>query len=247
MNENFERFIDNKEIKMTSKDLCEIINEWRAEEGNRKELKHKSLMTSINKELETLKSLNLKGGQNILPAKIIETTYKDLQGKDRPCYLLDRDMIILMASKESTYVRIKLIEYIKTLETFIEESGLSEDFLYYRRTGKIIRRTLTDTIQRVYGDLKEFKYIYAQYTNLVYDILFDMSAKEIRVAKGLKKSDKVRDNFTSDELDEILALENKIKSLIEVYEMEGTEINKIFDRVSKTIRKVYHKEIIDII
>ena len=60
----------------------------------------------------------------------------------------------------------------------------------------------------------------------------------------LKKSDKLRDNFTQEELDEILKLENKMKSIIEVSEMEGIILDRIFDRVESTIRRVYHKEII---
>lgn len=232
----FERFINNKEVEMKSNDVLEMINKWREEEGKSTK-KHLTFMRDIRNELEELELLGLRGGY-----KFVSAEYKDKQGKIRPCYLMNKQDILQMGAKESTYVRAKLIEYINILETYIEESGQSEEFKYYRKTGKIIRRGLTDTIKEVYNNPDGI--IYARYTNLVYNILFDKSAKEIKEDKGLKKSDKLRDNFTQEELDEILKLENKMKSIIEVSEMEGVMLDRIFDRVESIIRKVYHKEII---
>ena len=51
----------------------------------------------------------------------------------------------------------------------------------------------------------------------------------------------LRDNFTSDELDEILEVENKLKSLIETYNMEEVRLDMIFDRAKITILRVYHR------
>ena len=47
------------DMKINSIELCSKINEYRIEENN-KELKHKNLMVSIRKEIETLKSLGLR-------------------------------------------------------------------------------------------------------------------------------------------------------------------------------------------
>ena len=230
---DFEQFINNKEIEMTSKDLNELLNEWRLEE-EKKPKAHKEFMRDIRKEMKSLESLGFKVGGNFPPSK-----YIDGQGKERDCYLLNRNSILRMASKESTYIRAKMIEYINTLETYIEESGQSEEFKYYRKTGKVIRRNLTDTIQKVYGNSDKF--IYAKYTNLVYNVVFNKSANELKLEKGLKKSQKLRDNFTSDELDEILEVENKLKSLIETYNMEEVRLDMIFDRAKITILRVYHR------
>lgn len=230
---NFEDFIKDKHIEMKSNELNDLLNGWRAEEGKGK-VRHNNFKSKIETELKTLQSLNHKGVLNFK-----QSSYLDSQGKSQPCYLLNRDAILLIASKESTYVRAKLIDYIHTLESYIEESGQSEEFKYYRKTGKIIRRGLTDEIQRVYGDSDKF--IYAKYTNLVYSIVFNKSASEIRLEKGLKKNQALRDNFTSEELDEILEVENKLKSLIDTYEMEGVMLELIFDRAKATISRVYHR------
>jgi hypothetical protein len=230
---NFEDFIIDKNIEMKSNELNELLNTWRTEEG-KKSKEHKEFMRDIRKEMKLLESLGFEVGGKFPP-----TTYIDKQGKERGCYLLNKEGILQMSTKESAYVRAKVIDYIRTLETYIEESGQSEEFKYYRRTGKIIRRGLTDAIKKVYGNTDKF--IYAKYTNLVYTIVFDKSASEIRLGKGLKKNQALRDNFTSEELDEILEVENKLKSLIEVYEMEGVCLDLIYERAKNTILRVYHK------
>lgn len=235
---DFEQFINNKEIEIKSNELNDLLNGWRKEEG-KSEVRHNNFKAKIEKEIKTLKSLNCNTNQEkegLLNFK--QSTYINSQNKKQPCYILNRDAILLIATKESTYVRMKLIEYIHILETYIEESGQSEEFKYYRQTGKIIRRGLTDTIQKVYGNSDKF--IYAKYTNLVYNVVFNKTANELKLEKGLKKSQKLRDNFTSDELDEILEVENKLKSLIETYEMEDVRLDMIFDRAKSTILRVYH-------
>ena len=103
---------DKGTIKST--ELVEIINSFRELEG-KPELLHKSFMAKIEKELETLKTLGLRGGQNILPAK-----YLDKQGKERPCYELDKNGMFMILNSESTLVRFKTVEYINKLEKQVQ-------------------------------------------------------------------------------------------------------------------------------
>ena len=115
--------LDSKELRITSVELVDIINQFREEEFNilkekglnkkdkYAELKHKNFIAKINKELETLKTLDLGGGQNILP-----TTYIDSQDKEQPCYTLNRDGMLQMLNSESAIVRAKTIDYINKLE-----------------------------------------------------------------------------------------------------------------------------------
>ena len=102
----------NSEIKMTSKEVVDLINEFRAEEGNRKELQHKDFMKSIRKELESLANAGVEVNErNISPVE-----YIDNKGKKRPCYQMDRSWILKMCSKESALVRYKTQQYIEALE-----------------------------------------------------------------------------------------------------------------------------------
>ena len=106
----------NKEIRITSVELVEVINEFRNLESDTTgkkytKLLHKTFMEKIRKELEILESLGLDNGKNILPVE-----YTDKKGENRPCYSLNRDGMLEMLNSESALVRYKTIEYINKLE-----------------------------------------------------------------------------------------------------------------------------------
>lgn len=86
MTNKLESIITNeKELRITSVELVDIINQFREEEFellkekglNKKnkyaELRHDSFMAKIRKELEVLETLGLEGHQNIL-----ESSYLDI-------------------------------------------------------------------------------------------------------------------------------------------------------------------------
>ena len=105
--------LEGEELRISSVDLCELINILRREERREgyTELLHKHLMASIRKEVEVLKALGLEGGSNFCP-----TYYEDVQGKKRPCFELNDEGMLQMLNKESTYVRYKTTQLIKELK-----------------------------------------------------------------------------------------------------------------------------------
>ena len=113
-----------KGISMNHVELCELINKLRAEEGNRKEMRQRDLMTKIRKEIDTMKSLGLKGVRNFS-----QSEFEDSQGKKHPTFNMNRDGVLQMAASESTYVRAKLIEYINVLENKLKEQDQKKDLL----------------------------------------------------------------------------------------------------------------------
>lgn len=105
------RISNNNEVRMTSKELCDLINIFRKEEGNETEKEHKDLMKSIRTELEVLANAGIDNGGNF---SLVE--YIDSKGEKRPCYSLTKDAVMQMLNKESAVVRYKTQQYIKTLE-----------------------------------------------------------------------------------------------------------------------------------
>lgn len=108
---------DNKELRITSVELVDIINEFRkleSETTGRKynELRHDSFVSKIKNELKILNVLGLDSLQNILESEYINT-----RGKIYPCYSLNRDGMLQMLNSESALVRYKTIEYINKLES----------------------------------------------------------------------------------------------------------------------------------
>jgi len=118
-----EMMIANKEIRMTSVEVTDMINQFREMEGNRSELRHSDLMRKIEKELEMGKSLGLSNERNI---SLVE--YVDKKGEIRPCYSLDRDTIISLTVTESFLVRRKMIEYINKLEEELQKYKLPQTY-----------------------------------------------------------------------------------------------------------------------
>lgn len=117
--ENFK----NKELRITSIELVDIINEFRileSESTGKKyvELQHKDFMKKIRKELEVLEALNLQD-----EGKISLVEYEDKKGEKRPCYSLNRDGMLQILNSESILVRFKTIEYVNKLEEQIKNQA----------------------------------------------------------------------------------------------------------------------------
>lgn len=112
---------NEKELRITSVELVDVINQFRKEEG-RKELKHYDFYKKIKKELKTLELLGLGDNGNIS-----EIEYTDERNRKQPCFSLNRDGMLQMLNSESTLVRYKTIEYINELEK--ENKQLEEDLV----------------------------------------------------------------------------------------------------------------------
>ena len=103
-------------IEMLSTEVVDLINKFRAEEGNRKVLLHKTFMASIKNEVESLENAGIRVEQNILPY-----SYIGKNGKTNPCYKMSKQMVMQMCNKESALVRYKTQQYIEALEQQIEQ------------------------------------------------------------------------------------------------------------------------------
>lgn len=91
----------------TSLELVELINQFRAQEGSKSNLLHKTFLDVIRDEFaEEI------GEQKILPAK-----YTDTQNKERPMFILDLKQSRQVLVRESRQVRKAVIAYIDELES----------------------------------------------------------------------------------------------------------------------------------
>lgn len=90
----------------TSLELTELINQFRREEGDRKELEHKDLLKIIRLEFEE----EINGG------KISPVEYTDKKGEKRPMFILDLQQSRQVLVRESKFVRKAVIKYIDELE-----------------------------------------------------------------------------------------------------------------------------------
>ena len=105
--------MEQLEQRITSMELCELINKLRVEEKGEeaKQIKHCDLMKKIKKEVETMEKLGLNAERNISLGE-----YKDQNNQSRSCYSLNASGMRQILNSESTYVRVKTEEYIAKLE-----------------------------------------------------------------------------------------------------------------------------------
>ena len=215
---NEENFITEKGT-ILSTDLVTIINEFRkieseANEGKKCiELKHKSLMEKIRKEVETLKTLGLNNGQNFSPVE-----YIDKKGEKRPCYELNRDGMIIILNSESTIVRYYTMEYIKSLEEKLKEA--EKTIKYYEKKNNF------NDISPLLMETKIEDSFFNNFTNNAIRKEVERVIKEIgmpitQIARRINMSDSHISNwrngninFSEEKLNDILSVLDKAKYLL---------------------------------
>jgi len=95
----------------------------------------------------------------------------------------------------------KLIDYQTRAKDVLAQAflGKQKEWNLQREVGKVDRKRMTSSIQEYVPNAKSITY--ADYTNMVYKILFNMTAKQIRENRNInKKSDLTRDYLNETEL-----------------------------------------------
>lgn len=103
--------IENNEIRMSSLEAIDLINQFREEEGNKVEKQHKVLLRDIRDEIKALENAGIEGQHNFVPS-----TYISSQNKELPCFMLNKAGLMQILNKESAVVRYKTQLYIEKLE-----------------------------------------------------------------------------------------------------------------------------------
>lgn len=112
-----------EEIEMLSPQVVDMVNGFRAEEGNRKVLQHKDFMRSTRKEIESLKN----AGVEIDERNISLISYIDSMNREKPCYKMSKSWVLQMLNKESAFVRFKTQQYIEALENRLKQQVITAE------------------------------------------------------------------------------------------------------------------------
>jgi len=107
----------------------------------------------------------------------------------------------------------KIRNYLLNLEEISTQEQKS--WSLQREVGKVDRKRLTSAISRYIPESSKRLFVYPEYTNMVYQILFNMTAKEIRDVRNIKKkSDLTRDYLTEEELKLVDEAETIVTALV---------------------------------
>lgn len=99
----------------------------------------------------------------------------------------------------------------------LEETSTQEQkqWAIQREVGKIDRKRMTSAISKYISETQHNGFLYPEYTNMVYDILFSKTAKQIRQERKIeKKSDLTRDYMTEGELKLVEEAETIVTALV---------------------------------
>lgn len=89
-----------------------------------------------------------------------------------------------------------------------------QQWMIEREKGKLVRHILTDTIKMKVAESPNKKFMYPNYTKLIYKMLFGKSFAELKAFYNIKNKESLRDYLSSEELKELEEMEMLISSLI---------------------------------
>lgn len=158
--------MSNEVVRMTSKELCDLINVFRKEEGNETEKRHDHLLRDIDNEVRALENVGISTFPNFG-----ESSYSEGTRKYR-CYSLTEEAVMQMLNKESAVVRYKTQQYIKALKEQLMVQTIDYDSKYGRYR-----------IRRTFAESKNLRETYEEFAAL---------SKLERDAKRIDNKDRIR-------------------------------------------------------
>ena len=116
-----------------------------------------------------------------------------------------------------------------------ETSQEKQIWIAKREAGKIDRKRMTTAISNYVPESKNKRFAYPNYTNMIYQVIFGKTAKEMREERGFTKNDALRDSFTGEELSKVDTCETITTALI--------TLGFGFDYIKEQLRNKYTKVI----
>lgn len=149
------------------------------------------------------------------------SSYKTEQNKNQKEYVVTKDGFVMLAMG---YTGLKAMEfkekYINAFNTMEEELKRiykeRQQWEIERAKGVLVRHILTDTIKMKVAESPHKRFMFPNYTKLIYKVIFGKSFKEIQKEFGIKPKESLRDYLTSEQLKEVEQMEMLVSSLIGV-------------------------------
>ena len=181
---------------------------------------------------------NLECSQDFTERNFALSDYKDDSGKSNKEYIITKDGFVMLAMGFTGEKAFKFKEqYInafnsmeKELKRIYEER---QQWVIEREKGKLVRHILTDTIKMKVAESPNKKFMYPNYTKLIYKTLFNKSFDELKKMYNIKPKESLRDYISSEELKELEQMEMLISSLINLgwgYEQIKEFINQSYTK-----------------
>lgn len=189
------------------------------------EKEHKDVLESIR---------NLTAENSAVKNMFIETVYRNDRGREYPEYLLTRDgfslLVMGFTGNKALEWKLKYIHAFNEMERELKRLyNERKQWEIERAKGVLVRHILTDTIKMKVTDSPNKKFMYPNYTKLIYKAIFGKSFNELKEQYKIKGKESLRDYLTNEELKEVEQMEMLVSSLIGL----GMGYTEIKDFISK--------------
>ena len=169
---------------------------------------------------DVLRSIaNLECSPEFTQRNFALSSYKDESGKENKEYLITKDGFVMLAMGFTGEKAFRFKEaYINAFNSMAQDLkriyAERQQWVIEREKGKLVRHILTDTIKMKVVDSPHKKFMYPNYTRLIYKILFGKTFKELQLQYQIKEKESLRDHLTGEELKELEEMEMLVSSLI---------------------------------
>ncbi|MFR1059482.1 MAG: Rha family transcriptional regulator [Enterocloster sp.] len=199
-------------VEITQRNNEEVLTASSRQVADKFEKEHRHVLESIDKMKEQLSTAEFS-------ALFMEGKYVASNGKKNKEYLMTRDgfSLLVMGFTGEKVLRWKL-DYIKAFNEMEKELkrlySERQKWEIERQKGILVRHILTDTIKMKVTDSPHKKFMYPNYTKLIYKTIFGKTMKELQEQYGVKGKESIREYVTADELKQIESMEMLVSSLI---------------------------------
>ncbi|WP_412612633.1 Rha family transcriptional regulator [Candidatus Pseudoruminococcus sp.] len=190
----------NEEVlTTTSRDVAEVFGK-----------EHKNVL----RDIETLQCSEDFRKLNFEP-----TSYTDSWNRKQKEYIMTRDGFTLLVMGYTGEKAMQFKEaYIKAFNEMEKELkriyAERQQWEIERAKGVLVRHILTDTIKLKVADSPHKRFMYPNYTKMIYKALFGKTLKELQEEVGVKPKESIRDYLTSEQLKDVESMEMLVSSLI---------------------------------
>ena len=224
------------ELRLTEK---ELLDKCRLFENTNGEIVITSLQMSKDFGIPHFKIMDnyrkwLNKGTNTLQVLV----YKDGKGQERPYYELNKYQFMkyCMHTNKNIQLKEQIIDEYEAMEQFIINSNLTEEFKFYRSTGKELTKELQYYVVNYSNYCNKGEFL-KKCINALYMNIFDKKAWQLYEERNVVQG-KLRDSFTSEELRKIKKAEQIVISTIVYGYLNSRKGYEVLEKVLDIMKEI---------
>lgn len=162
---------------------------------------------------------NMSCSENFTQRNFALSSYIDSSGKSNKEYMITKDGFVMLAmgytGGKAMIFKERYINAFNEMEKELKKIYAErKQWEIERAKGVLVRHILTDTIKMKVAESPHKRFMYPNYTKLIYKTLFNKSFDELKKEYGVKPKESLRDYLSSEQLKEVESMEMLVSSLI---------------------------------